>query len=253
MSGSALPGVDRFHGYDNPRSHFARRLPLVQESLANTLSELPPGPSFVLDICGGEGRVLLPVLAEHPRRADIAAALIEFDATSAARARDHAAQQGLTNVEVRVQDAGLSDSYAGLPRASVVILSGVLVHVAPAGRRRLFRFLRQVCTPDAVLIWTAGNHVDPTRLARIRRTVRNELGPLERSSQVRIGPADVWVRHEIAASRLTHGVLPLRPGQRVFAMRDPVARRLLPRPLRRLLTRLLRQNGRPGQPSQAVR
>lgn len=252
-SRAPAPAEGPFQGYDAPGSHFSRRLALVHRALADVLSSLPPGPAFVLDVCGGEGRVLLPVLAAHPRRTDLTAAIIELDPTSVARAREHVERLGLTCVEVHHRDAGLSDSYAGLPRAAVVILSGVLVHLAPSARRRLLGFLRQVVAPGAVLVWTAGNRLEPTRLARIRRAVCREVGPLLQRAQVRIGPAGLWVRHEVAASRLEHAVLPLQPGQRVFAMRDPVERRFVPAAMRPLLKRLLARRARTAPVGDRVR
>ncbi len=233
MAQATTAGV--FAGYRERHSHFARRLAVVQAALRHAITDAPAGPVFVLDICGGEGQVLLPVVAAHPRRADVRAAIVELDAASVTAARARIAELGLAHVSVVSGDAGVSDTYAGLPRAQVVVLSGVLVHLSPADRGRTIRFLPRLCAPRATVIWTIGNRVDPTRARRVHRTVANhgvevlrvEAVPRERGDRL---------RHEVGVGRIASATEPVRDGERIFRFRLSLDKRY-PR-MRAILRRL---------------
>ena len=64
-------------GYDRPESWLALRLRVVQEWIGSALRDAPAGPLKVLSMCAGQGRDLLEVLADHPRRDDVRARLVE--------------------------------------------------------------------------------------------------------------------------------------------------------------------------------
>jgi ubiquinone/menaquinone biosynthesis C-methylase UbiE len=217
--------VGIFAGYDDPASHFSRRLLAVQQLVSDALSARPPGPIEVIDICGGEGRALLPVLPSHPRRPDVRATIVDIDPASVRAARDAVRAQGLTQVEVREADAGLPVAYAGLERADIAILSGVLRHLTRADRERLLAFLPQVCATGAVVIWTIGRQFDPTRARRISRAIaRAGYVPLaERTSTRR--PDGGTMRHIIGMSRMTAPPEPFTASGRVFAFKAPVSHR----------------------------
>lgn len=68
--------------YDEPDSRLSRRLSVVQAHIGRALDERR-GPVRIISMCAGEGRDVLPVLAEHPLRADIAALLVELNADNA--------------------------------------------------------------------------------------------------------------------------------------------------------------------------
>jgi hypothetical protein len=92
--------------------------------------------------------VLLPVVAAHPRQADVRAAIVLMRRRSRQHARD--AELGLAHVSVVSGDAGVSDTYAGLPRAG--------------GRAE-----RRPRPPLAGRPWT--HHPVPARLCAPRATV----------------------------------------------------------------------------------
>jgi hypothetical protein len=52
---------------------------MVQAMVADALERVPPGPVRVVSLCAGQGRDLLGVLADHPRRGDVTARLVELD------------------------------------------------------------------------------------------------------------------------------------------------------------------------------
>ena len=57
--------------YDTPDSYLGRRLALVQSRVRLALDDAPPGPLTAVSVCAGQGRDLIGVLAEHPRRGDV--------------------------------------------------------------------------------------------------------------------------------------------------------------------------------------
>src|SRR5437867_2671389 len=74
--------------YDDPRSRMARRLHVVQTQIRAALDHSPSGPLRVISLCAGQGRDLLGVLADHPRRDDVRARLVELDARNTALAEE---------------------------------------------------------------------------------------------------------------------------------------------------------------------
>jgi hypothetical protein len=70
--------------YDVADSSPARRLRVVRRRVAEALDAVPAGPVTVVSMCAGQGRDLLGVLVEHPRRGDVRALLVELDPRNAA-------------------------------------------------------------------------------------------------------------------------------------------------------------------------
>jgi predicted RNA methylase len=93
-------------GYERSGSTLAKRLTAVQDRVRVALDTAPAGPLRVVSMCAGQGHDLLDVLADHPRREDVVARLVELDPRNAAAARDRAGAAGLDKVEVVVGDAG---------------------------------------------------------------------------------------------------------------------------------------------------
>lgn len=208
-----------FAKYRDGHPAFLRRLAAVQQAVHDAITSAPAGPVFVIDICGGEGHGLLPVVAAHPRRADVGAAIVELDPASVASARTRLTTLALPGVRVIAADAGLSESYQGLPRAQVVILSGVFAHLSPADRLRFVRFLPQISAPGATFIWTIGNRVDPTRIRRVRAAVAAGGVETSRLESIPVRPGARRVVHEVGVGRVSRATDPLQSGVRVFTFR----------------------------------
>ncbi len=105
----------RWHdAYDDPRSAQTRRLRLVQQQIGLMLDAAPAGPIRVLSLCAGQGRDLLEVVRDHPRRADVSARLVELDPRLVAVARASAAAIGGARIEIVEGDAGTTDAAAGI-------------------------------------------------------------------------------------------------------------------------------------------
>src|SRR5438105_9868186 len=118
--------------YNREGSPLARRLAVVQRGIAAVLDAAPPGPIRVVSMCAGEGRDVLGVLENHPRRADVAGRLVELDPELAATARAGAP----ATVEVLCADAGLAASYAGAVPADLALVCGVFGNITEADMMR---------------------------------------------------------------------------------------------------------------------
>jgi hypothetical protein len=127
---------------------------VVRARIAAALDAAPPGPLRVISMCAGDARDLLPVLAAHARRADVAARIVELDPGNAARAGAAAAAAGLDAVEVVVADAALTDRYAGAAPADLVLACGIFGNVVDADIRRTVGAFPSLCRPGGHVIWT---------------------------------------------------------------------------------------------------
>jgi hypothetical protein len=152
----------RWHDAYDDDSPLARRLVVVQERIHELLDRTPPGPIRVVSLCAGQGRDLLPVVASHPRGADVRARLVELDP------RNVAAIPPRPNVEVVQGDAALLSAYAGAVPADVVLACGVFGNVTDADIEHTIEHLSMLCAPSAAVIWTRGASAPDLRPA-IRR------------------------------------------------------------------------------------
>ena len=140
--------------YDDPESPLRARLALVQRHLANALTSAPAGPIGLVSLCAGQARDVFGVLPGHPRRDDVAALLVEFDADIADHAGRQAAAAGLSRVRVRQADAGLVTSYADALPADVLLLCGIFGNISNDDIRRTTRAAAVMCRPGGTVIWT---------------------------------------------------------------------------------------------------
>ena len=138
---------------DNPLNH---RLSIVRGHIGRWVERSSGngvGRPRVVSACAGDGRDVLPVLAER-HRDDVDVILIELDAALAKAARQRARDVGLSRVEVRNLDAGLAASYAGAAPADLLLLCGIFGNVRDADVRRTVQAVPQLAAPGATVIWT---------------------------------------------------------------------------------------------------
>ena len=140
--------------YDLPDSRMARRLQAVQEQIRNALDGSPPGPLRAISLCAGQGRDLLEVLADHPRRDDVRARLVELDPRNAAFAEDLARAAGLDQVEVLRADASITDHYRDMAPADLVLVCGVFGNITDEDIERTVEACSQLCRTGGTVIWT---------------------------------------------------------------------------------------------------
>ena len=144
------------HDYDEPSTALARRLAAVQDQIRTALDAAPPGPLHAVSLCAGQGRDLIGALAGHPRRDDVSARLVELDPRNAAAARDAAEAAGLPRVEVVTGDAALTDHYAGMVPAYLVLVCGVFGNMTDDDVRRTIGYCTQLCAHGGTVVWTRG-------------------------------------------------------------------------------------------------
>lgn len=120
-------------------------------------------------MCAGDGRDILPVLAEHDGVRPVTALLVELDPALSGRARSTALGLGLAGVEVRTADAGRVDVYRHFVPAHVVLACGVFGNVSVADVRRTIDALPSLLAAGGFVIWTRGRgagRIDPSLAIR---------------------------------------------------------------------------------------
>jgi hypothetical protein len=149
--------------YDQPGSWMARRLLVVRQQIRAVLDRSPAGPLRVVSLCAGQGRDLLGALAEHPRRDDVRARLVELDARNTAVAENTARAAGLTGVEVVTADASRTDHYLDMAPADLVLVCGLFGNITDDDIQRTIGFCTQLCKAGGTVIWTR-HRDDPDRV-----------------------------------------------------------------------------------------
>ncbi|MFI1916570.1 class I SAM-dependent methyltransferase family protein [Nocardia sp. NPDC020380] len=110
----------------------------------------------MISLCAGQGRDIIGVLAEHPRRDDVTARLVELDPRNVAVARELAQQHGLEGVAVVAGDAAQTDQYASLAPADLVVACGIFGNITDADIERTIEFATQLCAHGGTVVWTRG-------------------------------------------------------------------------------------------------
>lgn len=194
--------------YDQPDSALSRRLVEVRHRIVEALDAAPPGPLRAISLCAGQGRDLIPVLATHPRGRDVTARLVELDPRNTEPARRAAAEAGLTGVEVVTGDAALTDRYADLVPADLVLACGVFGNIDDDDIRSTVRHCASLCATGGTVLWT--RHRREPDLVPVICDWFTEEGfvPVAVNS-----PADGV---GVGAHRFTGPPRPLAPGVRMF-------------------------------------
>ena len=154
MSQADDPYWVRWHRAYEGDSPLSRRLAIVQARIREALAAAPPGPIRAISLCAGQGRDLLGVLADHPRRADVTARLVELDPANADAARAAAQAAGLAGVDVVTGDASTTGAYAGAVPADLVLACGIFGNVVDEDIARTIAALPGLAAPGATVIWT---------------------------------------------------------------------------------------------------
>lgn len=194
--------------YDVPGSALARRLAAVQARIRAALDDAPPGRLRAISMCAGQGRDLIGVLASHPRGRAVTARLVELDPRNAATARLAAARSLLRGVEVVTGDAALTDAYAGLVPAELVLACGVFGNITDEDIEYTIGCCAQLCAAGGTVVWTRGR-TQPDLIPQICRWFDDWGFDLEWLS-------DPGVRFGVGAHRFAGPPQPLGTGQRMF-------------------------------------
>ncbi|GAA1997325.1 class I SAM-dependent methyltransferase family protein [Catenulispora subtropica] len=144
-----------FAAYDDPASPLASRLAVVRDGISRALRETAPGPIRILSLCAGEGRDVIPVVAAHPRRADVTARLVEFDPEIADVARRAVAEAGLADAfDVVTGDAADPARFAGFGPADLLLLCGIFGNISDADIAHTVANAAGLTARHGTVIWT---------------------------------------------------------------------------------------------------
>jgi hypothetical protein len=201
--------VEWHREYDDPSSLLAQRGKVVQGHLHDELDRAPAGDIFLISLCAGQGRDVIGVLTEHPRRDDVHARLVELDERNVAFARQSARAAGLHGVEVLQADAGITEAYASAVPAQIVVVCGVFGNISDRDIETTVAALPSLCAPSALVLWT--RHRKPPDLTTAIRSWFREAGFSEQAFDT---SHDGFMA--VGAHRLTGEPAALVPGQRLF-------------------------------------
>jgi hypothetical protein len=218
--------------YANPSSRASLRLVAVQRAIRQAIDELPPGAFHVLSLCSGQGHDIIGVLADHARRADADVTFVDADPRNIEHALTRAGEAGIDHVHGVVGDAGLSDSVAGVPRASLLLLVGMVAHLRPSDFVQLIGALPQICDEGAIVVWNRRPGAATAWSLRSARRAYRDAGFVDAGFTL---PTSEVSR--VSAERFVGVPAPLVPGRRWFTF---VATPRRPSRVRRLKVRAAR-------------
>jgi SAM-dependent methyltransferase len=161
----------RWHrSYDDPSTSLARRLVVVRERIAEALGLLGGRAGRILDLCAGDGRDLLPVLAVRHLAgvSPVDAVLVEQDPALAAQAQRRAEAHSVPGVRVVIGDAAIPAVYADAVPADLVLLCGIFGNISRPDIERTVESVPSLLAPGGHVIWTCGA-ADPDLRPAIRQ------------------------------------------------------------------------------------
>ena len=150
---------EKWHApYEDPGSNLSLRLRTVQAMVRQALDAVAAdhgGPVRVVSLCAGQGRDVIDVVAEHPRRNDVSALLVELDPGLVAFARARAEAAGIGHlVRVVEGDASLTKWYQDQVPADLVLVCGVFGNISAADISATIEALPSFCEAGAHVVWT---------------------------------------------------------------------------------------------------
>jgi len=157
-----------WHGqYDEQDSFLSRRLRVVQRRLDELVSAADR-VRRILSLCSGDGRDIIPVLAQKPieRRPEVV--LVELDPVLAAAAERRALDAGVAATVV-VGDAGLANTWQSVVPVDLLMLCGIFGNIMEADIRNTIVTAREVVSRGGSVIWTRGYFVDQDLRRQIRQ------------------------------------------------------------------------------------
>jgi hypothetical protein len=202
--------------YDDPSSSLSHRLAAVQVHIASAIDACAPGPIRLLSMCAGQGRDLLGVLPEHPRRADVRALLVELDRRNVERGRARLDALGLDGVTLVEGDAAVTDSYAPIAPVDVALVCGVFGNVVDDDIAGAIHALPALLAPRATVVWTRYPR-EPELLPRIDGWF-HDAG--FETVAVETGAGSDGSRYGLGVHRLAVEPRPFERGVRLFTFVD---------------------------------
>lgn len=202
--------VDWHREYDDPASRLSRRLAVVQRRLREAL-DANPGPIRLISMCAGEGRDVVGVLREHPRRDEISATLVEADPRNARTARESAARAGLRGVTVIEADAADSSAYAAAVPADIILACGIFGNISDSDISRAIAQMPMLASAGATVLWTRGFRSPDRAILGLVSGWFADAG----FEQTSLDAPDEW-GYSVGVQRLVGSPRPFEPGVPLF-------------------------------------
>lgn len=161
------PWATWHEGYADPSSRVSQRLRVVISRIHEAVDLLPPGPISLTSVCAGQGHDVVLALQHHPRAADIAGYLVEWDEYNVTQASAALRAAGLPSVTAVRADASEVDGYRDMPRADLLLLCGIFGNVSDDDVENTIAHASSLCAPRALVIWTRHRRA-PDLTPRIR-------------------------------------------------------------------------------------
>jgi hypothetical protein len=153
--------------YEDPSSSLSRRLTVVRGRILDALNAPREAPIRVLSLCAGDGRDLLPVLADGTPSTEFAV-LVEKDPVLADVARRAARNLQLGGVRVITGDAGDPAQFATAYPVDLLLLCGIFGNVSEQDIKTTVAATPALLRDRGTVIWTRGS-IDPDLRPSIRR------------------------------------------------------------------------------------
>ena len=158
----------RWHvDYTDPTSPLSQRLRVVISRIHQAVDLLPPGPISLISACAGQGHDVVLALHHHPRAADVAGYLVEWDEHNVTQATAALRAAGLHGITAARADASEVDLYRDMPRADLLLLCGIFGNVSDGDVENTIAHASSLCAPRAFVIWTRHRRA-PDLTPRIR-------------------------------------------------------------------------------------
>jgi hypothetical protein len=185
--------------YEAPDSPLAQRLGVVRQLLDEAVASHDGGRLRVLSLCAGDGRDVLPVLANWQAHKEISGRLVELQPDLADRARDEAHSLSLQQIEVICGDAAQPTNYTGAIPADLIVACGIFGNISDADVQRLVESMPAMCATGANVVWTRHRR-DPDLTPKIREWFAS--AGFEEHAFHSPGPGNYSVgRHQMAGPR----------------------------------------------------
>lgn len=202
--GEPTDWVDWHEAYRQAGSGLSNRLVVVQRLISAALDRTA-GDVQVVSLCAGAGRDLLGVLAGRDDVLRVHALLVEADPRLVERAR----AAGTGHVRAVVGDAALTDAYADVVPADIVLVCGVFGNIPDEDVERTIGALPQLCREGGTVIWTR-HRGHPDLTPAVRRWFA--AAGFEELAFESAGPGG----YAVGMHALTRPPEPLQPGVRLF-------------------------------------
>jgi hypothetical protein len=206
---SASDWVEWHRDYADPDSALSHRLDTVVARTRGLLDTRAAGPIRLISACSGQGRDVVGALSGHPRASDVSGRLVEANPENSAVAGQGLSAAGLTRIDSICADASITDAYAGVAPADVVLMCGIFGNISDADIHRTVALAPMLCAPGAHVVWTRHRRA-PDLTVAIRRWFASS--GFEEASFDSPGPGQ-WA---VGVHRLVGPPAPLRKGVRLF-------------------------------------